>query len=372
VTFGDGINVLLGKNGTGKTTLLELAVAAHGSDFTGLEAFDLEYELVSLDERLLVRVQYDGEPPTFRFRIELNGPDGLVVAEQTADRILVDRNGVRTLDALSAPSVQPRSLFRTLPSEVFNFFGRFAIVAVSGNWRFDDSLGTFQLMRGITFQKWKLQSGNALLGVGWPEGQPLRSVSLMASLQRVDADESSPAIRDVAFLHRLCQVLNFKSSEARFRVSERVRVSPREEHVWFDDLRILFTRHDGSEVSDQKLSYGQKRLLSFLYYSDADSLIVADELVNGMHHDWIRTCIDQIGTRQAILTSQNPLLFDHLEFADPADASSRIIRCAVEVREGREWMTWSNMNHSDATSFFRSYSVGLQHVGEILLTMGLW
>ena len=45
--FGDGFNVLLGLNATGKTTLLELIAAALSFDFSKFkeEAFAVEYEL---------------------------------------------------------------------------------------------------------------------------------------------------------------------------------------------------------------------------------------------------------------------------------------------------------------------------------------
>src|SRR5262245_15965557 len=45
--FGVGFNVLLGLNGTGKTTLLGLVAAVLSSDFSGMreEPFAIEYEI---------------------------------------------------------------------------------------------------------------------------------------------------------------------------------------------------------------------------------------------------------------------------------------------------------------------------------------
>ena len=48
-------------------------------------------------------------------------------------------------------------------------------------------------------------------------------------------------------------------------------------------------------------------------------MVIADELVNGLHHSWIEECIQAIGDRQTFLTSQNPLLLDYLSFASPED-----------------------------------------------------
>src|SRR5258708_2359661 len=47
LSFSDGINIVLGQNGTGKTTLLELISMVVRSDFSSLskEEFAIEYEL---------------------------------------------------------------------------------------------------------------------------------------------------------------------------------------------------------------------------------------------------------------------------------------------------------------------------------------
>jgi len=58
--FSDGINVLLGQNGTGKTTLLELISMVVRSDFSSLakEEFAIEYELsVPEGENIIVVVR---------------------------------------------------------------------------------------------------------------------------------------------------------------------------------------------------------------------------------------------------------------------------------------------------------------------------
>jgi hypothetical protein len=105
------------------------------------------------------------------------------------------------------------------------------------------------------------------------------------------------------------------------------------ERLDFGDLRSVFRRRDASLISHERLSFGQKRLLAFLYYLEANpSVVVADELVDGLHHRWIEKCIE-------------------------AD---------------RERMVWSNMTAYDAERFFEAYQVGIQHVSEILRTKGLW
>jgi len=151
------------------------------------------------------------------------------------------------------------------------------------------------------------------------------------------------------------------------------RVGESYEIYYFGNLKFLFTRRDGSIINHDLLSYGQKRLLTFFYYLACNQdVVVADELVNGLHHTWISACVQAMGARQVFLTSQNPLLLDYLQFDSADQARSTFITCHSKAEEDRERLLWSNMTKKDATSFFRAYKAGIQHVGEILQTKGLW
>jgi energy-coupling factor transporter ATP-binding protein EcfA2 len=141
----------------------------------------------------------------------------------------------------------------------------------------------------------------------------------------------------------------------------------------YGNLRFTFQRHDGSIIGHELLSYGQKRMLSFLYYLALNPrLIIVDELVNGLHHAWINACIDEIGDRQGLLTSQNPLLLDYLTFDSADEVRWRFLLCRSERENGREQLVWRNPTQEEAESFFRAYQAGIQHVGEILVDKGLW
>jgi hypothetical protein len=141
----------------------------------------------------------------------------------------------------------------------------------------------------------------------------------------------------------------------------------------FGDFRFMFEAHDGSVIRHDDLSYGQKRLLAFYYYLAASPItVIADELVDGLHHLWIDTAITAIGDRQAFLASQSPLLLDHLEFDSAEQVASTFITCRTDRVGDDKRMSWSNMSAHDAERFFRAYQVDVQHVSEILLSKGLW
>ena len=91
-----------------------------------------------------------------------------------------------------------------------------------------------------------------------------------------------------------------------------------------------------------------------------------------MHHVWIEECMNAIGDRQAFLTSQNPLLLDYLSFESVEQVKDSIIVCRTEIVDGKEEMVWRNLTEDEADMFFSAYRVGIEHVGEILRTRGLW
>src|SRR5436190_1539678 len=78
--FDDGINVLLGINGTGKTTLLDLIAMIFSSNFAGLEEeeFDLEYDFSVPEGSLQIKVhneqmrsEREGKPDEYSHIIHL-------------------------------------------------------------------------------------------------------------------------------------------------------------------------------------------------------------------------------------------------------------------------------------------------------------
>lgn len=140
------------------------------------------------------------------------------------------------------------------------------------------------------------------------------------------------------------------------------------------DIQFVFRRKDGSEFLDEYLSFGQKRFLTFLYLLWCNKHVcIADELVNGLHHAWIRQAIEEIGQRQAFLTSQNPILFDYIPLSSQQDAQRSFLLCSNEVDgKGAEWLVWKNVEEADARRIFEAYDSGLETLGQILETRGLW
>lgn len=174
------------------------------------------------------------------------------------------------------------------------------------------------------------------------------------------------------FLASFARVAGFAKVELVLRVLQS-EATDEEEKFSLGLAAFRFHGKSGGSISHELLSYGQKRLLSFFYYVACnDEAIVADELVNGLHHAWIEACLDAIGERQAFLTSQNPILLDFIPPASPEEAQRRFIRCVPKEGEGRDVITWRNLTHEEAEELCANYAAGVQQLSDLLRIQGLW
>ena len=80
----------------------------------------------------------------------------------------------------------------------------------------------------------------------------------------------------------------------------------------------------------------------------------------------------ELGSRQSFLTSQNPLLFEHVPLGSAGEVRSSLIHCGTVLREGREWKVWSNPAAETAAKLFGTYQRGGTPLGTLLRTHGLW
>jgi hypothetical protein len=175
---------------------------------------------------------------------------------------------------------------------------------------------------------------------------------------------------DLSFLAALNELMGFNASDLRMDVAVQSR---RAQNVQINNLLFRFRWKDDTFVTHHQLSYGQKRLVSFFYYLACNPIaVIADELVNGLHHRWITASIEAIGQRQAFLTSQNPLLLDYVPITSAEEVRRSFVLGRGEPREGRPGWIWENMSEEDARELFSAYGVGIEHVSEILQSRGLW
>jgi hypothetical protein len=398
--FGDGFNVLLGLNATGKTTLLELIAAALSFDFSKFEdeafavEYDLEFSLRSVtatvkSERVQrspianPRNQLPGQAmfdvsTRLQFRITGKTETWTVCADSSS--IWPDDNpdlklSVRSHLGANGPGILLTAIAisrRESPGD--------SVVEELMSWRvarrFDEALDMF---RGITSPTTWLgiavdRPNSMLLSFdfgGVIPGELIAAAHARVLIMARDAQGLTIPADSLGLIEQVGALFGFKTGRLEIRLESKL--SGPVEHLKFSDFRFMFEAHDGSVIRHEDLSYGQKRLLAFYYYLAASPMtVIADELVDGLHHLWIDEAITAIGDRQAFLASQNPLLLDHLEFDSAEQVASTFITCRTERVGDDKRMSWSNMSPNDAERFFRAYQVDVKHVSEILLSKGLW
>ncbi|MBJ6766017.1 AAA family ATPase [Myxococcaceae bacterium JPH2] len=409
LTFGPAHNLVLGDNGTGRTTLLELISQVLRADFSTMrhEPFSLAWrvELPGMTLDMVVRnlpatpdavtvpvvtprlalALPPSEPdtglhPYLEADVRLSGPDTRLRVRADASGLGCEVDGVSVWSRGMHWSVLDRTVWtllfmgaqyidRGLRERLRELLRRTFLLSPS---RFDEALGTFER---IGTHRYAMEShGDDVFPLGlmalptWLPGWLRRQV------EREPPREALEFAHDELernFLARFVELAGFASGTMRVEVLER-RDYEDGGRLAFGRFSFRFTRRDGTTRSQEQLGHGQKRLLSFLYYLDVnEDFVIADELPNGLHPRHVATCVDELGARQAFLTSQNPLLLEHVTFRSAQDLRRSVIHCAVEQGPGPERLRWSQPDADVATRLFPPWCDAPHGRGALLRTHGL-
>ncbi|KYF50654.1 hypothetical protein BE08_13265 [Sorangium cellulosum] len=396
--FSDGLNVLLGQNGTGKTTLLELISMVVRSDFSSLvrEEFSIEYEITVPGEATVLVAVSNKEQLSF-VETKARGPIDLSEYWHPAANVTIEdwssgaRRSIRYDDerGLTIGDDPPLGGGREFSCLDAGFLWLYMqqdpelianrtydiIFRASSARRFDESLELFTWLTGSSDARKRIvfrRETVLFVGINF-DLLPDALLRRLGSMYEQSRSDYTFKHSDLDFLATIKGIMGFDAAELKVDVTER--------HPWRDDHEMVtlgglvfrFWWEGGEFITHARLSYGQKRLLTFFYYLACnDDIVIADELVNGLHHHWITACVDAIGERQAFLTSQNPLLLDYVPITSPEQVHRSFILCRGERHGGRPAWAWANMSDADAAELFAAYEVGIEHVSEILQSRGLW
>lgn len=414
LSFSDGMNVLLGKNGTGKSTLLELVAAVASGHLAQLfkdEEADVRADFTygaecsySVRVRSVVSAgrankMAQAAPQTYQVYFE----GTLSLGDDEVYEIIQNDSGLRTRRLRPSESSAPPG-FRL--EHAPEYFIHDVILGTLLDWysttgdalesvargitksgaalhRFDESLEHFYLLLGRTSSE--KQVPPTQVAFVRSEKEPWLAgfsagTSLLEQVKHRVLDVPTPLTPTLTissnvlpFLKRSESAFGFASSDMTLRLSSLQNVTEKTRGTYGEGA-FFFVAKDGSGFTEMGLSFGQKRLLSFFHYAECNpDIVVADELVNGLHYEWARLCLDTISDRQAFLSSQDPLLFDYLTFESVEQVEQSLILCTLNKSEdGKGQFVWKNVPREEAEAFFRSYENGLQHVSEILKAKGLW
>lgn len=378
LTFGDRYHLIVGDNGAGKTNLLKLLAMVTRMDFSPLvdESFDLSWEgetdeggkvefAVTRTVSRMHSAEAGGRPSakvawSWTVAMDLNWAEvkKSSAAEDGVAGSIEDPCG-RGWGANAASILQPWAL----------------------DWqatRADEALGGFEALLGGGAEPGTgdLESfapgvvakldGREVYGFGpgvtLPESWPTAAAS--GDYQLIDS-------RSLPWLERVRLEFGAESLTLRPKFEHRRPVDAGVDIIQFRgcDIQISFSPH--VQVSQDKLSFGQKRLLGLRYYlaTSPEAPAIIDELSNGLHHTWVESLVKDLEPRQSFLATQNPLLMDSVWWDSAEEAGHGIILCTQDAEH--RWV-WRQLDASEAVTFYDAWRTGIQQIHEVLKTEGWW
>lgn len=406
--FGDGINLVLGINGAGKTTLLELIAAVCSRSLAKFadEPIDIEATFLKTEDGVeicQIDVIASRLPSSLAHRhadkglrrweeqllLNLRAPHLPSQHFSWAESVLIQQ---KPEDA--ARSAYPTDfmhdwmspLSRKFMEEELDtetdvkhlYFTMENLFDARGLVRMDEALRLFNAIHGDLLSGYPpgslyvILNGDGTLYDIFGESVPANFSELNDSEVRDVMTDPTSCISNICA--RIAAVIGCDAVKFEWKETAREIMEGRMVHR-FGQFRFALWRHDGSVEYSDRLSFGQQRILTFLWMiacARPKAPIVVDEISNGLHREWLRTALDEIQGRQAFLSSQNPLLMDFLEFASEEQVRRSFVRCDLEMRDGREVMVWRNFSDEEVGEFYAAYQAGFQQVSEILEARKLW
>ena len=381
--FGKGHNVILGINGTGKTQLLELLGALCSGNLRRLvrdERADVELEFaVSVGGRsgtAFISVSRTHTRQDGRTRVDVHVQAGSSPTERPGEAVrnLSEKDPWPALASFAFPF--QHAYFRPrLPNWVDELD-----VPVRSFARFDEALGFFELLTSRSDAAPPALTLEIPRDGGGRMWTPSHDGGAAVLVQNIPLPIDDFPVEDGP-VSSFGELAGYTAAVAWMRVRSSETSSAATLYE-FRNPEFRLAR-GGSIVSHDDLSFGEKRLLAFLYYAAvADGSnrgvrtlrlpVVADELTNGLHRAWVDACFDRMEGRQTFLATQSPLLLDRIWVDSPDDAKTTFVVCKRVGTADDVRLSWSQLDDEKAQAVFASAERGILHMSQILHFEGIW
>jgi hypothetical protein len=407
--FSEGLHVVLGKNASGKSTLLDLIAASLAVDFDRSfrdEPLDLEFTLRAGElhfEATIRRALRDANASAMPEDVEglkrslreegryiLRAPSGLkVTVVLTSDDL--PRRTVEGVDPAQYGLDEPLEWRHQGPPLAPGLHGLYNLW-LQGSWNFRESMGAllgrgaftvgsydkclFRMPEGDEFldEFEDVDSFTIELGKSMSSQPALLPDSLFEAISP-DGSAIEVSLAREPVLSTFIHEMGF--TEARMSLGP-----PRVERhfgkeVFAYSLPTFTFYRDGRLVRRvDQLSYGQRRLFALGWYLVCNrDIAILDEPSNGLHESWIAFLVSQLHDRQVFLTSQNRELLDMLPFGTETELSRGFVLCESRPQPGGDEPTlhWRGLREDESALMIKALrSSRVDLITDLLRALDLW
>lgn len=404
--FSEGFHVVLGKNASGKSTLLDLIAASLALDFDRPtfhdEPLDLEFTLRAGElhfEATVKRAFRDADAMTMPGGIEgrkrseqeegrytLRAPSGLqVTVVLTSDD--VPRRTAEGIDPARYGLDEPLGRRHQLPPLAPELGGLYSLwLEGAFNAEIIDTLvGRDDFLASGLDKPFRMPEGDELLDEFEDEdsfvillGKSMVSLPHLLPERILNTFPSDGSVIEVSlapFLTTFIREMGFTEARMSFGPPRVERHFGKE--VFAYSLPTFTFYRDGRLVRRvDQLSYGQRRLFSLGWYlACTHDVAILDEPSNGLHESWIAFLVSQLHDRQVFLTSQNRELLDMLPFHSETELSRGFVLCESRGQSGggEPALRWRGLREGEAALMIKALRASrVDLITDLLRALDLW
>lgn len=384
--------LVLGKNGTGKTKLLELIakVCRAVPDELSEEALEVEADFEFADGLVELRVHSDGYDltgavphhtgePERKYRItgsftakDMSRWRSIPTFEVDQDTQHLTHAG-RRVRVNSKRPIWPAliELHVDLRTPAWVQHPVAMLATLSSLRRFDEALGFNDWIAKA--EVWVIQSEGDVDAIYFQSNDGERWI-----LQGTSADGAaqrrarSIQVKPVPAICTAALLLGY-SPDVEVELKNREPIpSQGASAALFDEPEMYFYKRE-VRIRHAALSFGEKRTISFMAYLNANPhIIIADELMNGLHHSLGVALLNEIGDRQAFLATHEPVLMDEIDFESADELRRSLLLCRRNPDPKGPPFVWTQLSSEEAEEVFPYYPKSLMHGSQILKHWELW